>query len=106
MVRPGASDALSAHEVAEAHKARQARSGLSRRYDNAAPARYATAGGPNQVLTASTSPGSVGSPTQHTCPSGRISTASGAAIAPTTGSSHGPTHLASIRRTRSAHGVM
>src|SRR5262245_45789877 len=62
-------------------------------------------GGPNQVVSASTSPSRLGSPTQATYPSGRISMAAGAATAPMAGSSHGPTYLASISRTRSAHGA-
>jgi hypothetical protein len=71
-----------------------------------APSRYAAVGGPNQVVSASASPGWVRSPTQATYPSGRINTAVGAVIAPSAGSSHAPEHLASINRTRSAHGVM
>ena len=44
--------------------------------------RYAAAGGPNQVVSASASPGWVRSPTQATYPSGRINTAVGAVTAP------------------------
>src|SRR4029453_8926909 len=57
---------------------------------------YAGAGGPNQVVSASASPSWVRSPTQATCPSGRISAAAGAVTAASTGSSHGPTYSASI----------
>ena len=57
---------------------------------------YAAAGGPNQVVSASASPSWVRSPTQATYPSGRINTAVGAVTAPSTGSSHVPTYLASI----------
>ena len=46
-------------------------------------------GDPNQVVSASRNPVSVPSPTQATWPSGRISTAVGAATSPSTGSSHG-----------------
>ena len=60
------------------------------------PVRYAAAGGPNQVVSASTSPSWVRSPTQATYPSGRINTAVGAVTAPIAGSSHVPTYLASI----------
>src|SRR6201987_803487 len=52
------------------------------------PVRYAAAGAPNQVLSASASPGWVRSPTQATYPSGRINTAVGAATSPIAGSSH------------------
>ena len=45
---------------------------------------------PNQVARARGSSGSVRSPAQATCPSGRINTAGGAAISPRTGSSHSP----------------
>jgi Transcriptional regulatory protein, C terminal len=58
--------------------------------------RYVAVGGPNQLVSASGSPGSVRSPTQPTYPSGRINTAVGAVTAPSTGSSHGPTYWASI----------
>jgi hypothetical protein len=58
--------------------------------------RYVAVGGPNQVLSASASSGWVRSPTQATYPSGRINTAVGAVTAPSAGSSHGPTYLASI----------
>ena len=58
---------------------------------------YAAAGGPNQVVSASASPGSVTSPTQATYPSGRINTAAGAVTAPSAGSSHAPSYLASTR---------
>jgi hypothetical protein len=44
--------------------------------------RYAAAGGPNQVVSASTSPVWVRSPTQATYPSGRTRTAAGAVTAP------------------------
>ena len=60
------------------------------------PARYAAGGGPNQVVSASRSPRWVRSPTQATYPSGRINTAVGAVIAPSTGSSHLPPYSASI----------
>ncbi len=46
------------------------------------------------------------SPTQATYPSGRINTASGAAIAPSTGSSQTPAYFASIGRTRCCHPAM
>src|SRR5215211_9523065 len=62
-------------------------------------------GGPNQVVSASRSPGSAGSPTQATYPSGRTSTAGGAVTAPSAGSSHAPPYSASTRRTRSTHGA-
>ena len=42
----------------------------------------AALGGPNQVVSASASPVRAGSATQATCPSGRVSTASGALTAP------------------------
>ena len=58
--------------------------------------RYVAVGGPDQVVSASGSPGWVRSPTQPTYPSGRIDTAVGAVTAPSTGSSHGPTYFASI----------
>src|SRR5260221_14015339 len=45
-------------------------------------ARYIVAGGPNQVVTASVSPASSPSPTQATCPSGRINKEVGAVTAP------------------------
>ncbi len=61
-----------------------------------AAGRYAAVGGPNQVVSASASPGWVRSPTQATYPSGRISTAVGAVTAPSAGSSHVPTYSASI----------
>ena len=51
--------------------------------------RYAEVGGPNQAVSASASPTCVWSPTHATYPSGRISTAEGAATAPSAGSSHG-----------------
>ena len=54
------------------------------------PLRYADAGGPNQVVSASASPGSAASATHATYPSGRINTAVGAATRPSAGSSHGP----------------
>lgn len=57
---------------------------------------YAAVGGPNQVVRASASPSWVRSPTQATYPSGRINTAVGAVTAPSAGSSHAPTCLASI----------
>jgi hypothetical protein len=57
---------------------------------------YAAVGGPNQVVSASASPSWVWSPTQATYPSGRINTAVGAMTAPSAGSSHVPTYLASI----------
>src|SRR5207247_4727694 len=57
--------------------------------------RYAAVGGPNQVVSASTSPSWVRSPNQATYPSGRINTAVGAVTAPSAGSSHLPTYLAS-----------
>jgi hypothetical protein len=53
-------------------------------------------GCPNQVVSASGSPGSVRSPTQATYPSGRTNTAVGAVTAPSIGSSHIPPYLASI----------
>ena len=55
--------------------------------------RYAAAGGPNQVVSASARPGWVGSPTQATYPSGRISTAVGAGTVPIAGSSHAPSYV-------------
>jgi hypothetical protein len=58
--------------------------------------RYVAVGGPNQLVSASGSPGSISSPTQATCASGRINTAGGAVTVPSTGSSHGPTYSASI----------
>ena len=59
-----------------------------------AGARYA-AGGPNQVVSASGSPGSVVSPTQATYPSGRTNTAVGAVTSPSAGSSHSAAYPAS-----------
>ena len=59
------------------------------------PVRYAAVGGPNQVVSASTSAGWVRSPTQATYPSGRINTAVGAVTGPSAGSSHEPTYVAS-----------
>jgi hypothetical protein len=59
--------------------------------------RYAAAGGPNHVVSASASPSWLTSPTQATYPSGRINTAAGAGTAPIAGSSHVPTYLASIK---------
>ena len=53
--------------------------------------RYAAVGAPKQVASARARPGSVRSPTQATCPSGRINTAAGAVTSPRTGSSHTPT---------------
>ena len=53
-------------------------------------------GGPNQVVSASASPRWVRSPTQATYPSGLIKTAVGAVTAPSAGSSHAPSYLASI----------
>src|ERR1700730_12831956 len=47
-------------------------------------------------LFARASPSRVRSPTQATYPSGRIDTAVGALPAPSAGSSHAPTYLASI----------
>src|SRR5215475_2812124 len=70
------------------------------------PVRYADAGGPNQVVSASASPSSVRSPTQATYPSGLTNTAVGAATTPIAGSSHAPPYPALISWTRSAHGVM
>src|SRR5262249_17005048 len=70
------------------------------------PVRYAVAGGPNQVVSASWRPTSDCSPTQATYPSGRINTAVEGGTVPTTGSSHTPKYLTSIDCTRSAHGVM
>jgi hypothetical protein len=58
--------------------------------------RYVAVGGPNQVVSASVSPGWVRSPTQATYPSGRITTAAGAVTAPSAGSSHVPAYFASI----------
>ena len=58
--------------------------------------RYATVGGPNQVVSASESPAWLRSPTQATYPSGRINTAEGALTAPSPGRSHGPMYLAWI----------
>src|ERR1700736_635869 len=63
-------------------------------------------GDPNQAVSASRNPVSVPSPTQATCPSGRISTEVGAVTAPSTGSSQTPAYLALISGTRSPHGVM
>jgi len=60
------------------------------------PVRYAPAGGPNQVVSASANPIWVKPPTHATYPSGRINTAVGAVTAPIAGSSHVPTYLASI----------
>src|SRR6201999_40019 len=60
------------------------KSAIPRRYSG----RYIA--GPNQVPSASVSPASVPSPTHATWPSGRKSTAAGAATVPSTGSSHGP----------------
>src|SRR5947208_15398938 len=60
---------------------------------------------PNQVVSASRNPASVPSPTHATYPSGLISTASGAATWPRTGSSQSPAYSASIGFTRAAHGV-
>jgi para-nitrobenzyl esterase len=57
---------------------------------------YAAVGGPNQVVSASSSPSWVSSPTQATYPSGRINTAVGAATAPIAGSSHVPTYLTDV----------
>jgi Ribbon-helix-helix protein, copG family len=57
---------------------------------------YAAVGAPNQVVSASMSPGWVRSPTQATYPSGRINTAVGAVTDPSAGSSHAPTYSASI----------
>src|SRR5260370_35530719 len=61
------------------------------------PLRYAAVGGPNQVVSASGSPTSVGSAAQATYPSGRISTAGGVGTAPSAGSAHTPTDSASPR---------
>ena len=61
-----------------------------------APMRYAAVGGPNQVVSASSRPTWVCSPTQATYPSGRISTALGAVTDLIAGSSHAPSYLASI----------
>ncbi len=44
--------------------------------------RYAAAADPNQMISASSSPRWLSSPTHATCPSGRTSTASGAATLP------------------------
>jgi len=60
------------------------------------PVRYAAAGGPNQVVSASAGPPWVRSPTQATCPSDRTKTAIGAVTAPIAGSSEVPPYLASI----------
>src|SRR5262249_7315355 len=51
--------------------------------------------GPNQVVSESASPTWRLSPTQATCPSGRINTAGGGGTSPRTGSSHGPAYSAS-----------
>jgi hypothetical protein len=59
-------------------------------------ARYVAVGGPNQVVSASASPGWVRSPTQATYPSGRINTAMGAVTVPSAGSSHVPPYFALI----------
>src|SRR5688572_8274944 len=53
-------------------------------------AAFIPAAGPNQVVSAATSSCVVASPTQATCPSGRINTAAGAATSPITGSSTEP----------------
>ena len=60
------------------------------------PVLYVAPGGPNHVVSASTSPSWVWSPTQATYPSGRITMAVGAVTTPMTGSSHGPPYVASI----------
>ena len=70
------------------------------------PSHYVGVGSPNQVVSASGSLGSVRSPTQATCASGRINTAVGAVTSPSTGSSHTPTCAASTSCTRAAHGAM
>jgi hypothetical protein len=70
------------------------------------PVRYAAAGGPNQVVSASGRPRWARSPTQATCPSGPINTAVAAVSAPSAGTSHTPSYFASISWTRSADGVM
>ena len=59
------------------------------------PTRYAEAGGPNQVVSASASLTWDRSPTQATYPSGRTKTEVGAVTGPSAGSSHVPTYLAS-----------
>jgi hypothetical protein len=59
------------------------------------PVRYAAAGGPNHVVSASASPSWVRSPTQATYPSGLVNTAMGAVTVPIAGSSQVPTYLAS-----------
>jgi hypothetical protein len=51
---------------------------------------YKNVGGPNHLLRASASPDRSSSPTQATCPSGRINTAVGAVTAPSAGRSHMP----------------
>src|ERR1700674_5258060 len=63
-------------------------------------------GDPNQVVSASRNPVSVPSPTQATYPSGRMSTAAGAATWPRTGSSQLPAYLALIANNPCAHGEM
>jgi hypothetical protein len=80
---------------AEVRRLEQLRSGR-RFFETLEGVRYVAVGGPIQLVSASGSPGSVRSPTQPTYPSGRINTAVGAVTAPSTGSSHGPTYLASI----------
>jgi hypothetical protein len=59
-------------------------------YPGLIPIASASHAEPNQVVSASGNPVSVPSPTQATCPSGRISTAVGAVTAPSTGSSQTP----------------
>jgi hypothetical protein len=54
----------------------------------------AEAGGPNQVINASETPGSELSPIQGTYPSGQINTAAGAVKGPSAGSFHLPTYSA------------
>ena len=69
--------------------------GVPRLWLNRKPVRYAAAGGPNQVVSASARPRCWPSPTHAACPSGRINTAVGAVTAPSAGSSHTPSYLAS-----------
>ena len=57
--------------------------------------RYAAAGGPNQVVSASASPGWVGSPTQPHIRRAESTRRWEQVTAPITGSSHVPTYLAS-----------
>jgi predicted permease len=70
--------------------------GADRREVLAALNDYAARGRPNQVVSASTRPSRVESPTHATCPSGRINTAAGGGTAPMAGSSQALRQMASI----------